>query len=124
MVVFHEKLEKKLTALNKTLDETVTLYQKLLDKQAGGEALATGEEEIASKQKEIENWKKAADAKMADSKRGIGGHHSINYNYGNVKDIQNHIDKINEYIFRSGVNSKEDLSKLISQIFDNDTVNN
>jgi tape measure domain-containing protein len=92
-----EKLEKKLTALNKTLDETVTLYKELLDKQAGGEALATGEEEIASIKREIENYQKLADAKMADSKSGIGGHHSIDYNYGNVKDIQNYIDKINEY---------------------------
>ena len=51
---------------------------------------------------------------------------SVNYEYRIliIKHINYDMDMIDEYKFRNGIDSKEDLSKLISQIFDNEPVVN
>lgn len=110
----YEKLEKRLTALNKTLDTSISLYEKLLKTVSGSEALATGAAQIAAVNTEIENNRQLAAAKMGDSSNKIiGGHHSMNYNYRGSPDLA----QFNSLLLsKFGITIKEigDLSTLTS----------
>lgn len=110
----YEKMEKQLSSLNKTLETSISLYEKLLKTVSGSEALAAGAAQIAAINAEIENNRQLAAAKMGDSSNKIiGGHHSMNYNYRGSAELA----QFNSLLLsKFGVTIKEigDLSTLTS----------